>query len=124
MTTHAAPHTLRTFEESAIVTRRLSELHRRATRYEVLASIENGPSFLLCYSLPLSRGHLLEMVLGADDSIRLALIQLGEISDASQATYSRAHGWQIGKLRIHMGRTERTAILEGEREPVAKVVSK
>lgn len=124
MSIQPAPHTLRTAAESAIVTRRLQELHRRSTRYEVLASIEDGPSFLLCYSLPLSRGHLLEKVLNGDTAIRLALVRLGNVTDSSKATYSRARGWQIGKLRIHMGRTERTAILEGECEPIIKAVSK
>lgn len=124
MSLTTAPHTLRTAAESAIITRRLQELHRRSTRYEVLATIEDGPSFLLCYSLPLSRGHMLEKVLNGDQSIRLALIRLGKITDSSKATYSRARGWQIGNLRIHMGRTERTAILEGECEPIVKAVSK
>jgi len=117
----SSPH-LRTFAESETVTRRLQSLHCRSTRYEVLASISDGPSFLLCYSLPLSRGHLLEAVLKSDDNLRLELIRLGEITDASKATYSHARGWQIGNLRIHMGRTERTAILEGECEPIAKVI--
>lgn len=123
MSTQPAPSTLRTAAESAIVTRRLQELHRRSTRYEVLSSIEDGPSFLLCYSLPLSRGHLLEKVLNGDQSIRLALIRLGNITDSSKATYSRSGGWQIGKLRVHMGRTERTAILEGECEPIDRAVA-
>ena len=103
---------MRTAPESAAMTARLSALHNRATRYEVVAEV-GGRSCLLAYYLRSSRSTLLNLVREHGER----LMQLAGLSDSDPVTYTRAGGWCFGggKLRVRRtGRTERECILSGE----------
>jgi hypothetical protein len=128
MLTNETPSQLRTEAESARIARRLESLHNRPTCYEVVAELADGRKFLLGYRLRVGKGDLLQAP--SKSGRGPELVKLSGIKDSDPFTYSREWGWRFGavnpqtgrgKLRVYKGRTERTAILEGELEPVSNL---
>lgn len=120
--------TLRTEAESTRATRRLESLHNRSTCYEVVAELADGRKFLLGYRLRVGKGDLLQAP--GKSGKGPELVRVAGIEDSDPFSYSREWGWRFGavnpatgrcKLRVYRGRTERTAILEGELDGIERL---
>lgn len=119
---------IRTEAEAAYVSRRLEELHRRLTRYEIVAELADGRKFLLGYRVRVGKRDLLRAP--GESGKGDVLVHVAGIEDSDPFVYSAVRGWTFGaidlqsgkcKLKVYKGRTERTAILEGELESVQKL---
>lgn len=113
---------MRTEQESREATARLQALHRRPTRYELVAESPSGERTLLGYSVRRTRA----VMLGLAQEHGKELVALMELGDDTGIQFERdptpaapvmmvANSWRIR----YTGRTERCAIIEGELPHIA-----
>lgn len=94
---------------------RLAALHRRLTKYECVARLDDGRTFLLGYSVQRGRRAMIAMI---QRNGRALLAQLPGLTDDAVFRFSGGHdAWtaHIGdRCAVSWGETERSAIVRGE----------